>query len=197
MAASRNRRPRRAGSKRSQATAPWIWLLIGLLLGLFVALAVYLYLNTKAQPVVEVAKQAAPKKPAPAVAKKPAANPPAETKPRFDFYRLLPEREVIVADDDIGRAGAENIASAPLPEVQTGGQYLLQAGAFKTFAQADQLKAQLALIGVEANIETVKINDTVAWHRVRVGPYTSLDKVDAVKQRLKANSVDSVVLKVN
>ncbi|MBL1433080.1 MAG: SPOR domain-containing protein [Gammaproteobacteria bacterium] len=199
MAASkpttRKKQARRSTSQRKKPTPPWVWLIIGLMLGLIAALAVYLYTRTDTLPgSIEVE---APAKAKPAAKQKPTASKPKiAKKPRFDFYELLPEREIIIPDEEITSSN-QTKKSAPIPDSDKGGNYLLQAGAFKTFKQADQLKARLALIGVEAKIETVKINDAVAWHRVRVGPFNGLDKVNTVRYRLQDNDISTVVLKVN
>ncbi|PCH61504.1 MAG: SPOR domain-containing protein [Gammaproteobacteria bacterium] len=191
---ARKKQARRGGSQRKQATPPWVWLLIGLMLGLISALAVYLYVN--ANNKTEIVKQPAKQEEKPTTEKKaPVSKPQVAEKPRFDFYRLLPERELVIPDEQVEKIKPKK--SAPIPSADKGGNYLLQAGAFKTFKQADQLKARLALIGIEATIETVKINDAVVWHRVRVGPFDKLEKVNTVRHRLQDNDIATVVLKVN
>lgn len=193
---ARKKQARRGTSRRSKPTPPWVWLIIGLILGLVAALAVYLYARTDANTDSKHATPAT-KQETKSTAKTKAseAKQKVATKPRFDFYQLLPEREIIIPDEQISNSQSKK--ATPIPDADKGGNYLLQAGAFKTFKQADQLKARLALIGVEAKIETVKINDTVAWHRVRVGPFDGLDKVNTVRYRLQDNDIDTVVLQVN
>jgi len=183
-------------SQRKQPTPPWLWLLIGLILGLIAALSMYLYTRTDTNLDNTGVEPAAKQKAKPAVKKNTnVAKQKVAEKPRFDFYHLLPEREIIIPDEHITKSQTKK--AAPIPDTDKAGNYLLQAGAFKTFEQADQLKARLALIGVAANIETVKINDAVAWHRVRVGPFDGLDKVNTVRYRLQDNDIETVVLKVN
>ena len=70
--------------------------------------------------------------------------------------------------------------------------YMLQAGSFRDFAQADKLKAQLALLGIEAKIEPAKIGDT-RWNRVRIGPVTSIARLDSIRQRLRQNKIGVMV----
>jgi len=163
---------------------------------LIVALAAYLYTRTEANLDNTAVEPATKQKAKPATKKKTSvAKQKVAEKPRFDFYHLLPEREIIIPDEQIIKSQPKKVA--PIPDADKGGNYLLQAGAFKTFKQADQLKARLALIGVTANIETVKINDKVAWHRVRVGPFDRLDKVNTVRYRLQDNDIETVVLQIN
>ena len=193
---TRKKQARRSTSQRKKPTPPWVWLIIGLVLGLIAALAMYLY--TRADTIEEkvITKKITEPTAQPKIKSKPIkTKPKTAKKPRFDFYELLPEREIIIPDEEI--ISSKSKKTTPIPNADKSGSYLLQAGAFKTFRQADQLKARLALIGVEANIETVKINDTVAWHRVRVGPFSNLDKVNTVRYRLQDNDIDTVVLRVN
>ena len=78
-----------------------------------------------------------------------------------------------------------------LPAAQVGPENDLA-----NIADADRLKATLALSGFEASIQTVHGADS-QWHRVRLGPYPSLQTVEAARSRLKqANaSVQAVVVK--
>ena len=70
----------------------------------------------------------------------------------------------------------------------------MQAGSFREHNQADELKAKLALQGITADIQTVKINaDT--WHRVRIGPISDMSKLNATMKRLKDNGIQAIVVK--
>ena len=182
--------------KKPKAAPGWLWMLAGLSIGLFVALLVYLKDNSKGgdarttmAPVVEKG-QAAIKEAVSKIAKKiPADSDPNEDKkPRFDFYNLLPEMEVFIPpqtlEDERDRKSTEEIT------------YYLQVGSFKNFADADRLRAQLTLDNFESHIQRVTINDTQTWHRVRVGPFKSARKMDIVRNRLRAQSIDPIVLKV-
>lgn len=168
---------------KTSPTPGWVWLLTGLALGLFVALLVYI---SGRAPTVQPVASAASAANAPtvtdtrAVRKTPDAA-AATPKPRFGFYTILPEMEVAMPEHEVnGKPG----------------KYLLQAGAFRSFEEADRLKASLVLLGMEASIQTVTVNNKDTWYRVHIGPYKSLAKVDAARARLKENGIDTVVLKV-
>jgi len=75
--------------------------------------------------------------------------------------------------------------------------YYLQAGAFQRSADADNLKARLALAGLEAQIQTATLPDSSIWHRVRLGPYSNGQDLDKAKVALKENKIDATVIKVN
>ena len=73
----------------------------------------------------------------------------------------------------------------------------LQAGAFQAASDADNLKARLALAGLEAQIQTATLPDNSIWHRVRLGPYTNAQDLDKARAALKENKIDNAVIKVN
>jgi cell division protein FtsN len=179
--------------KASKAAPGWLWLLAGLSIGLFVALLVYLKDASLAKGVST--QGASTSAPAPVVEKGRAAEPSTKTakddakdkKPRFDFYNLLPEMEVFIPEQELA---AEREHGSTEPVV-----YYLQVGSFRRFEDADRLRAKLALQSIESEIQRVTINDTQTWHRVRVGPFSSARKMGKVRNQLRAQSLDPIVLK--
>jgi cell division protein FtsN len=148
----------------------------------------------------------------------------AVPRPQFQFYSLLPEREVMVSEDEVNRRakasssvptsprpapgapvtspGAPVVAAgsppapAPAPAPATAEEVLmLQVAAFKARADAEGLKAQLALKGMQAGIESANIKGE-AYHRVRLGPYRSIEQLQAARSRLKGSGYDSVVVRL-
>ena len=164
--------------------AGWIWGLFGLGLGLSVAAAIYMK-DREIRPAPAAARQ--PERQAPA----PAAKIPDEPKEeRFQFYRILPKFEVVIPEED----------KDPIPDVDTSpvhapGIYVLQAGSFSSYADADRMKAHLALLGVVSAIQKVTVDDTV-YHRVRIGPIKSLDVLNRTRQRLQEAQVEVLMIKV-
>lgn len=73
--------------------------------------------------------------------------------------------------------------------------YYLQAGAFRESADAEAIRAKLALIGVEAKISERQA-DTGVLYRVRVGPFAQLDAMNRVRGKLSDNGVDAAVVRV-
>ena len=65
--------------------------------------------------------------------------------------------------------------------------YFVQAGAFQNPADADNLKARLALAGLMASVEPATLPDKGIWYRVRLGPFTELDEINRVRSTLAQN----------
>jgi len=168
----------------------WAWLLVGLAIGLFVAFLVYLDGHQGTQRPPPVASRSADRQ-APTPKSEPEGKKSAP-KPRFEFYTILPEMEVPVATEPLPRRVDKE---SKQPE-EAMGTYLLQVASFKSHQEADRLKASLALLGMEARIQTVSIDGEQTWHRVRLGPFSSLSEANEVRRRLNANDLDAMVLKV-
>jgi cell division protein FtsN len=196
-------------------------MIIGLLLGVVISLAVALWLNRLSNPFVEkgkppepVAKFAGPQPSPPAEAAKAAEQaakgklpapekPKAAERPRFEFYQILPgEKEVTEKDAKPAaaaprppsQAGAKP-GSAASPKPHSGETYWLQAGAFTEEREADNLKARIALTGLEASVRSVSIPDKGTLYRVRLGPYQSLDDANRIKTALSQNGVGAAIIR--
>jgi cell division protein FtsN len=166
----------------------------GLSIGLFVAFLIYLKSGGGSAPaarLVEAPVTVPAEREARGVKKEPPAPIPPPPKPRFDFYTALPEMEVVVPEEEITGTRKEGVR-----QVEKPGTYLLQAGSFRTYEQADRLKAQLALLGLETGIQSVSIEERETWHRVRVGPFRDLNELHKVRVRLKSQNVDAILIRV-
>lgn len=163
-----------------------VGILIGLLLGLCLALAVALYINKGPSPFVDK-YEPAPSLSAPADAKKNApASKPEEKKLEFDFYKILPGWEEAVSDRDFKRKTS----------VESEEIYFLQVAAFPDPADADNLKARLALSGIESKIQTAELPDGKIWHRVRVGPFNNQEELNASRDALTELKLEANLIKV-
>lgn len=193
------------GKKRKQAVRgrsglpAWIWLGIGLLAG--VALASFVFLNGYA-PTLRDPDGPSPQsnaQPAPPGEQGIAAK--ADDDESYDFYTVLPEMEVVIPDDKLSAQADQESSQSSQPD--SGAQaaadqasYVLQAGSFSDPAEADSLKARLTLLGFSAHVEAVTINGET-WNRVRLGPYDSASALEAAKQKLGAQGINALALKVN
>jgi cell division protein FtsN len=71
----------------------------------------------------------------------------------------------------------------------------LQAGSYRNYADADRVRAILALQGVESKISKVTI-DADTWHRVRVGPMRDLKNLDETRRKVREAQIDAIVIRV-
>jgi len=167
-----------------------VGIVIGLVLGLGIALGVAWYINKMPNPFLTHTPPAKlePAKQAPAKAEEKTTRAP-DAKPRFDFYKILPGTEETVTDSQA--KGAQQKSTAAAKEA-----FFLQAGAFQNAPDADNLRARLALLGIEARIQTATLPDKGVWHRVRVGPYTSVEELGRTRETLKQNGVETTLIKV-
>jgi cell division protein FtsN len=169
-----------------------IGILIGLLLGLAIALAVAWYINRMPTPFVTRAVPPVKNEP-PRTADAAKAEDSArlkDGKPRFDFYKILPGSEEPVTEQQL-----KDAQQKPAP-AQPNEAFYLQAGAFQNAPDADNLKARLALLGVEASIQTTALPDKGLWHRVRVGPYTAIEELNRARDTLKQNGIETTLIRV-
>lgn len=113
--------------------------------------------------------------------------PPA---PQFDFYTILPKKEVVVADYEIKiRSREERVGKVK------EAHYVIQVGSFKSMVEAEQLRGKLALMGIESKINKAKVGDVI-WHRVKIGPYARLVSVNTLMERLQQNGMRPVVTEI-
>lgn len=158
--------------------------LLGLIMGLSVAVVVQLYhayVLPSVWPLSLLQRQAAP-----AVVQAPKAvtpTPEPEPKPKLDFYELLPKVRVEPPKID------PQTVKPPLAPVTKPGNYTLQLGAFQKPEAAEERKARLALLGFETSIVAVQQAKNVIY-RVKLGPYTDLAQLNAARQRLQAHGVE-------
>jgi cell division protein FtsN len=167
-------------------------MLFGLGLGLIVAVGVYLRAPSTASPPFDGREADAPAAPQAAAPARPTTvapdSEPAES--RFDFYEILPQIEVAVPE-----AAQRTIrASRPRP-TETPGSFLLQVGSFSAAGDADRLQANLALLGFEAHIQRVTIDQAV-FNRVRIGPIADLDAAKRAQRRLRDAGIDALLMQV-
>ena len=212
MAAKRSKTQARRNSG-SGGIPGWMWLLVGLLIG---ALAFgYLFLKDKwasgnsGLPTPNAQAQAPTEAGNDPVLPEPVEKP----KPKYEFYTLLPEKEVLIPDAELAAqaraeavkpkapsndattsatattvpssAGTQTATAAPTTD---GATYLLQAGAFRGNDEAEALKARIAMTGEIARVEAAQINGNTVY-RVRMGPYPNASSLADAKQALVSHGI--------
>tara|TARA_R110000868_G_scaffold19456_2_gene83724 strand:- start:5723 stop:6400 length:678 start_codon:yes stop_codon:yes gene_type:complete len=208
------------GASRYKAPAKkpvpgWFWLVCGLVIGGFM---VFLFSLEPGRDEIKRNKveQARANQASKAAAKPAPSDPP---KPKYDFYTLLPESEVILppqaieppappaqkpvspeeaAKIDAARAQAAlNGQVPPPPPVVAQGpvssQFFLQAGSFRRKDDADSLRAQIILLGQSVKVESGTVREET-WHRVLVGPFASREQLGQAQKSLSASGFSNLLL---
>ncbi len=180
-------------TRRGKATgfSSWVGGACGLALGLGVAAVVYIKDHRPDAPIARAGKADKRKFRGNELPETEAGDSAAEEPAKaYDFYDMLPKFEVVVPEKDKEiRPDTKSV-----PETRRG-TYVLQAGSYKNFADADRVRAKLALQGVESKVQKVSVdNDT--WHRIRIGPISKLDELNRLRQILRKADVDVLVIRV-
>ncbi|MND80872.1 cell division protein FtsN [compost metagenome] len=225
------------GASRYQAPARnpvpgWVWLAMGLVIGAFV-----MFLNTL-EPGRDEVRRAKPEQAAAGNAGgsagsssgngkaqvKPTPTPPPQepVKPKYDFYTLLPESEVIVPPEavpkqapaqppaqkpvspaeaakiDAARAQAALNGETPPPppvvaKAPITNQFFLQAGSFRKRDDADKVRAQIILLGQNVQVESGTVREET-WYRVLVGPYANREQLASAQKQLAGSGFSNLLL---
>lgn len=164
---------------------------MGALVGIVLAggAAAFVMNNRQHEAVArEKAPHPDPRRQAPA---DPDADTSAPAGEKYDFYEMLPNFEVVVPEKD-KEVKRDLPATA---RIERPGVYVLQAGSYRNEADADRVRAQLEMQGIDAKVQRVAV-DTDVWHRVRIGPITKLDDLNKMRKQLQAADVDALVIRV-
>ena len=173
------KRKRRKTSRKEEYPG-WVWMLFGLAIGLSVAFAIYINDRTPRASVQPVAQQPSSVDDNDERGDEPV--PPPDS--RFDFYSMLPNFEVVIPEQE------PDVRPDYEPQaIVEPGVYVLQAGSFTKYEDADRRRAQLALQGIESRIQRVTIDDKT-YHRVRIGPIDDLDRLNLLRSRLRQARID-------
>ncbi|HSC83102.1 MAG TPA: SPOR domain-containing protein [Pseudomonas sp.] len=224
MAAAKKKPAPKRGASRYQAPAKkpvpgWVWLACGLVIGGFM---VFLFsLEPGRNGIQRTKPEDAQRQGGKPAEQKKVQAPQEPVKPKYDFYTLLPESEVIVPPDalptetpatppttpvtpeeaakiDAARAEALLNGQTPPPpptvaKAPITTQYFLQAGSFRKREDADKVRAQLILLGQSVQVESGKVREET-WFRVLVGPYASREELSGAQKQLAASGYSNLLL---
>ena len=195
MPARKKRSSRKSGATRNteQQSSSFAWIFMGLLVGAFVVFLIYL----DRMPEQNGATVSQKKDRNTSQQSNDSKNRPREH--QFDFYTVLPDREVeVIVEDRANGAVPVKTPDNKTPESASSQKqvlYQLQVGAFKSLEKADAMKARLAFMGVESNIQVVQ-TDSQKIYRVRVGPSTDNRKIEQIQAQLKSSNINSFIQKL-
>ena len=182
---------RRSTSRSSKKPRGFLWLIVGLLLGAALMWGAQHYYYRDSKPFAGFANLfSSGKKSSDAGDKQKPEETERLPKPKLDFYTILPEFETVLPEPK----GGKKTAKAEPPEA--GVNYILQAGSFGNHEDADRLKAKLTLSGLETHIEKVAIEGKSTYYRVRLGPYASVETLDAASAKLAQLGIKALRIKV-
>lgn len=99
------------------------------------------------------------------------------------------------AEKSTEKAPEKIAAAAPSSVAKAGGRFWLQAGSFTTEADAENLKARLALAGFQANVQPGTLQDKGVRFRVRLGPFDNTDELNRIRSDLTRDGFDLAVIK--
>jgi cell division protein FtsN len=196
---SRDSKPaQRTGATRRKSTGgTLLGLFVGLVVGVLAAAAVVWYIHrtpppfsprmqTPAQPAGSQAPLALPGKPGDPI-------PQQSDRPRFDFYKILPgEASPETQPDPAARSTETNRSDEAKTALRE--PLFLQTGSFQSAADADNQKARLAMMGIEAGVQQVMLQDKV-WYRVRLGPFGRIEDVDALRAELARQGMEANIVR--
>jgi cell division protein FtsN len=218
-----SRRSRYEETDRGRCSRPWSWLLVGILIGIIFSVFIYMRLilphtvpttataTVNAAPVVLAETETTPPDPNKTVvdadkpSTKPETPPTAKTTPRFEFYTVLPDQAVNVNNTpprplplgtnpelETEELATLSVGTAP---ITTPGTYLLQVGSFRDLREAEGLRTHLASLGITAHIERATLsNSNDVWHRVRLGPFNDLNRLNQTRARLTQHNITAIVV---
>ena len=223
MAAKKKTAPKRGASRyQPPAKKPipgWLWMAIGLTVGAFIVFLM------KLEPGRDDIKREKPeqqqKAEKAAEANKTPPSPQQPVKPKYDFYTLLPESEVIVPPEavpektppvpaqppvtpaeaakiDTARAQAALNGETPPPappviKPAATTQFYLQAGSFRKQADADKVRAQIILLGQSVQVESGTVKEET-WYRVLVGPFSNREQLTVAQKQLAGSGFNNLLL---
>lgn len=174
---SRKSSPR---AKRGSGGGIIVGICIGIMLGAILAAAVA-WMLSKDKPFHEA--KSAPSMPV-ASGQQPLSLPgqpggqPIE-KQDFDFYKILPNGDTSRSTASLD-AGRNAQSAAPL----SAERFYLQVGAFEDPSEADNMRAMLALNGLDAITQRAQLPDGRIVHRVRLGPFVRPEDMKQTQSRL-------------
>lgn len=115
--------------------------------------------------------------------------------PQYDFYRMLPSFKVPVSHDDDhpSHAPLPPAADQPAHAAGSGSSYVLQVGSYRSTAEADQIRARLARVGVTAQVQRV-VTGSRTWNRVRIGPLSDTE-LAKVREQLRTANIHALVIR--
>ncbi|HEX5276255.1 MAG TPA: SPOR domain-containing protein [Fluviicoccus sp.] len=158
-------------------------------------------------PSQKVVPNEPPPEVTPPVTPKPAAKPDTAAKPAADDAKkreadkqraeaILEGKKVPAPEKPKPDSAAKEKVREPVKEKEAdNGKFSLQAGSFKSQAEAERRKAKVALQGLPARVQQVTVKEGQVWYRVIVGPFKGKTASDKAQSELRGGGIDSLMVK--
>jgi cell division protein FtsN len=106
--------------------------------------------------------------------------------PSYDFYNILPGNKAKETKVNASAAVANKLAPSSI--------FMVQAGVFTDQDEANDMKARLALLGIDSQIKSQQKGGQVI-NKVIIGPFATDDEANEVLARLNDENIQGVVIK--
>ena len=191
--------PSRSNSRKKGSNL-FLGLFIGYVLGLVSAIGVWMYIHQAPSPFIQNDKPEISTKIEPSkngnialqemliLDNSQGQNKDPNEKTRFEFYEMLPGNEEPVTEIELQKAAEQPILKD---------KYYLQVGSFKDTEDAENLKAKIAMLGMEAYVQSADLSEKGMWHRVRVGPFTKIDTIKKTRSSLLQSGIKADLIKIH
>ncbi len=108
----------------------------------------------------------------------------------YDFYDVLQSQKAVVnKSDDVN---AKPSASSPTAKTA----FFVQAGAFSSQELASDMKARLALLGVDSSIKSQTAGNR-AVSRVLIGPFANEENAQKIINQLSDGQINAALIRVS
>lgn len=199
---SRDAKPKKTPPRKKSGGGTLIGMFIGLVLGVLIAAGVVWYMNKTPVPFVNKVQPAPSSNATPGQAPVALPGKPGDPVPekRFQFYDILQGKaEAVPGKGETKPAGEakpqpqDTKPEEPKKDDKPSKPHYLQAGSFSKAEDAENLKANLAMMGLEASIQQVMVQDKI-FFRLRLGPYHKVEDANKVRAELAKAGVDTALI---
>ncbi|MEY3954168.1 MAG: hypothetical protein RLZZ397_1048 [Pseudomonadota bacterium] len=170
---------------------------VGLLVGLLLAALLAIYVTNAPVPFVDRGVVTKPGQELdPLKSQSPQWNPNSAVDQTHRPTVGAAETAPAAGNDPIAQI-AQQVQGAPgvngAPDMPTGPEYFVQAGAFVTAREADTQKARLTLLGLNAQVFPAEQSGQT-FFRVRIGPFPDRKSAASQRDQLVAERIDATVV---
>lgn len=168
----------------------WIWLLAGIVIGMFISFLVYIQqLNPEnerpEQAIASVTSTPEVQHPDHMTQKEP----PSELSPKFEFYDLL-ENGIEKVPEVVEESSNQESQASEAPTTSSA-QYFLEVGSFRDKERAKGLIGYLASLNITA---TTTLDSTKSWHKVQVGPFSEKEQLKQIRAKLNEKNIPANIV---